>query len=371
MIFLSLRAISMNDLEHEHLLLSFLNHNENLLTDSYSYQSIFLSSVLPDSTNARFIPAIFIDDNDAKLLVNRGITKLQLVRNYHGEDHILIGQSCIINCFKYGSIEWKKANQTIESIMELGNNISVSELIQAPTLYPVNDGKYKILTGHRRFFALVYANGYGSAAQFKLYDTKPMLSKVKQFQENASREDLPQYGKLLAFESAMLEISTLNTARLKSGLKKLTIKEIASTLGISMGAFDNYNVLTRYNCVVSAYESGLSVPFVKVKNVVLAVETEYKTQYDKTVLNVTDKKNISNEIQTRLLDKNPEKQATKSFKVKPIRSPNTIKALLTTKIIDLDIGIDWDNIDWEDHVEVSNTLSSVIDFLENDSKEPH
>lgn len=248
----------MNNLEHEHLLLSFLNNQENLLADSFSYQSIFLSSVLPDSTNARFMPAIFIEDGDAKLLAKRRVTKQQLVRKYHSEDHVLLGQSCMINCFKYGSAEWKKVNQSIESIMELGNNISVSELIQAPTLYSVGDGKYQILTGHRRFFALVYANGYGSAAQFKLYNTKPLLSKVKQFQENASREDLPQYGKLMAFESAMLEMSTLNTARLKAGLKKLTVKETATILGVSMGAFDNYNVLTRYHGVISAYESGLS-----------------------------------------------------------------------------------------------------------------
>ena len=325
---------------------------------------------MPDSTNARFMPAIFIEDNDAKLLVNRKVTKQQLVHKYQGEDHVLIGQSCMINCFKYGSHEWKKVNQSIESIMELGDNISVSELIQAPTLYPVNDGKYQILTGHRRFFALVYANGYGSAAQFKLYKTKPLLSKVKQFQENASREDLPQYGKLAAFENAMVELSTLNTARLKSGLKKLTVKETATTLGISMGAFDNYNVLTRYHCVILAYESGLSAPFIKVKKVVLAVEAEYKTQYEKSVLNITDKKNISNEIQSKLSDKIIAKTSTKNFKIKPIESSNTIKALLTTKIIDLDTGIDWDNIDWEDHVVVSNTLSSVIEFLENDFKRP-
>ena len=183
----------MNELQHEHLILSFLNNQENLLADSFSYQSIFLSSVMPDSTNARFMPAIFIEDNDAKLLVNRKITKKQLINKYQCEYHVLIGQSCIINCLEYGSADWKKANQTIESIMDLGNNISVSELIQAPTLYPVSDSKYQILTGHRRFFALVYANGYGSAAQFKLYSTKPLLSKVKQFKENASREDLPQY----------------------------------------------------------------------------------------------------------------------------------------------------------------------------------
>jgi len=361
----------MNDLEHEHLLLSYLNNQENLLTDSFSYQSIFLSSVLPDSTNGRFMPAIFIEDNDAKQLVKRRVTKQQLVRKYHSEDHVLIGQSCMINCFKYGSSEWKKVNQTIESIIELGNNLSVSELIQAPTLYPVDDGKYQILTGHRRFFALVYANGYGSAAQFKLYTKKPLLPKVKQFQENASREDLPQYGKLMAFESAMLEMSTFNTARLKLGFKKLTVKETAATLGISMGAFDNYNVLTRYHCVILAYESGLITPFVEVKKVVLVVEAEYRTKYRKTILNITDKQNISDEIQIRLLDKKLVEQANKTFKVKPIRSPNTIKTLLTTNIMLMDTGIDWDNIDWKDHVTVSNTLSSVIEFLENYSNVPH
>lgn len=360
----------MNNLEHEHLLLSFLNNQENLLADSFSYQSIFLSSVLPDSTNARFMPAIFIEDGDAKLLAKRRVTKQQLVRKYHSEDHVLLGQSCMINCFKYGSAEWKKVNQSIESIMELGNNISVSELIQAPTLYSVGDGKYQILTGHRRFFALVYANGYGSAAQFKLYNTKPLLSKVKQFQENASREDLPQYGKLMAFESAMLEMSTLNTARLKAGLKKLTVKETATILGVSMGAFDNYNVLTRYHGVISAYESGLSTPFIKVKKVVLAVEAEYKTQYEKTILNITDKKHINNEIQVRLSDKKPVEQVIKTFNVKPIRSPKTIKTLLTTNIMAIETGIDWDSIDWENHATVSKILSSVIDFLENEPKAP-
>ena len=34
----------------------------------------------------------------------------------------------------------------------------------------------------------------------------------------------------------------------------------------------------------------------------------------------------------------------------------------------LDTGIDWDNIDWNDHTTVSNTLSSVIEFLEKNLK---
>lgn len=102
----------------------------------------------------------------------------------------------------------------------------------------------------------------------------------------------------------------------------------------------------------------------------LAVEAEYKTQYEKTILNITDKKHINNEIQVRLSDKKPVEQVIKTFNVKPIRSPKTIKTLLTTNIMAIETGIDWDSIDWENHATVSKILSSVIDFLENEPKAP-
>jgi len=355
----------MNDLKYEQLLTSSLNNQDELSAQSFTYQSVFLSSVEPDLTNARFLPAIFIEDEHAKLFVSRKISKKQLVDMYQAEDHVLIGKSCMINCLKYNSPDWKKANKNIESIIELGNNISVSELIQAPTVYPVSNSKYRVLTGHRRFFALIYANGYGSVAQFKVYEEKPLLSKVKQFQENASRDDLSQYGKLVAFLNAVTEIDALNHAKIKAGMKKLTVKETATNLGISMGAYDNYNVLTRYTCVVDAYESGLSLPFVKTKKLVLEVEAQYKAEHGKSVLNITDKRNISEEITNRLSNKKQVVASTSSFKIKPIKSTQAIKTLLTQNITELNTGIDWGNIDWEDHHSVSKALSKVVEFLEN------
>ncbi|TQV77392.1 hypothetical protein FLL45_05460 [Aliikangiella marina] len=356
----------MNGVKYEQLLVSNLNNKDKKIDlESFKYKSIFLSSIVPDEENARFLPAVLIEDEHANLFVTRKITKKQLVDTYLAEDKVIIGKSCIINCLKYGSKEWKKANQTIESIIELGNNIAISELIQAPTVYPLEDGKYKVLTGHRRFFALVYANGYGSAAQFKLYNNKPLLAKVKQFQENASREDLPQYGKLAAFLNAMSEINTLNTARVRVGLKRLTIKETATNLGISMGAFDNYNVLTRYPCILEAYESGLSNSFVKTKKIVLDAENEYKISQDKTTLNITDRKKINQEIELRLSNSQQAPAKTKPFKVRPIKSSSTVKKLLTSNIMELKTGIDWKNIDWDDHLSVSNVLTTVIEYLED------
>ncbi len=355
----------MNGLKYDQLLISRLNNEKQLFADEFNYKAIFFSLIIPDHTNARFLPAKFIEDGDANLFVNRKITKKQLVKDYEAENQVLIGKSCIINCLKYGTIDWKKANQTIESIIDLGKNITETELIQPSTIYPVSESEFQILTGHRRFFALVYAKGYGSSAEFKVYVNKPLLVKIKQFQENASREDLPQYGKLKSFVNANHEIDALNTARLKVGLKRLTIKDKANNLGISMGAYDNYNVLTRYTSVVDAYESGLSFSFVKTKKIVLDVESEYKKEYEKDILNIRDRQNVSKEIELRLNGIKQTLPVVKSFKIKPIKSHRTIKKLLTTNIMELDTGINWDEIDWEDSTSASETMSKVIEFLEN------
>jgi hypothetical protein len=364
----------MSGLKLEQHILSKLSENQKndsnkVYDESFGYQSIFLSSILPDSTNPRFLPVIPIDDHDAKLFVSRKLTKNQLVRMYDAEENILVGKSLIINCFSYGTAAWKQANKAVDSIIELGKNIEMSELIQVATIYPVSSSKFQVLTGHRRYFSLIYANGYGSAAQFKVYKTKPLLMKVKQFQENASREDLSQYGKLTAFRDAIIEIQLLNDAKLKLGSKKLTVKETASNLGISMGAYDNYNVLSRYISVTSAYKSGIKLPFIKTKKMVLNVESEYRKMHNKSVFNITDRKNINHEIEIRLLGTENVKPPSQTFKIKPITSSNTIKDLLTTNVMEFDMGVDWDSFDWADRSLVKDTLASVIDYLEKRNKE--
>lgn len=360
----------MNKLTLEQYFLSKVNElkrsdSETMYEESFSYQSIFLSSVVPDATNPRFLPIVPIQDHDAKLFVSRKLTKNQMVKMYDGENHILLGKSCIINCFKHGSLDWKKANKTAESIIELGKNIRVSELIQVATIYPISSSTFQILTGHRRYFSLIFSNGYGSAAQFKVYKAKPLLTKVKQFQENASREDLPQYGKLTAFKDAISEIELLNDAKLKLGLKKFTVKETAISLGISMGAYDNYNVLSRYTSLTNAYKSGLALPFIKAKKIVLEVESAYKQKHEKSVLNITDRNYINNEIESKLLGKQESKPLIQTFKIKQISSSNTIKSLLTTNVMELDTGVDWNNIDWDDHNSVSETITTIIEYLES------
>jgi len=351
----------------EKLLVAELNNGQSELKgDLFKYQSVFLDKVRPDPSNARYLPVSFISDKDAASFT-RGLTsKNDLMATYHAIDRVLVGKGCFIICMPYGSINWKKASDTIESIVELAEHIKSSELIQAPTIFPLEEGNYQILTGHRRFLALVYAQGMGSAAQFKVYKTPPLLKKTKQFQENASRKDLPQYGKLTAFLNAKKELEVLSTARLKVGAARLTVKEFAERMGISMGAFDNYNVLTRYPCVAKAYQEGLRAPFTRVKKTVLEIEGAFIAKHKLEKLSVSDKQLIDEEIEKNLLG---EKQTAPSvpgkIKFASVSSSETIKTLFSSNIFELDAGIDWDSVDWEDPKSVSDVISSVIDFIEN------
>lgn len=359
----------MNRIQYDQLLVSCLHYNEELYSTSFEYKSIFLSLIQPDPTNGRFLPSILINDEHAKQFCSRKITKKQLIEIYDGENHVLVGKHCIINCLKHGSDDWNKASKTIESIIDLGENISMSEMIQVPTIYPIEHDRYQLLTGHRRFFALVYAKGYGSAAQFKIYDKQPIFVKIKQFQENSSREDLPQYGKLMAFSNALIEVEALNNAKIRTGEKKLTVKETATALGISMGAYDNYNVLTRYAAVQRAYESGLSFSFVKVKKIVLSVESQYKLENNITSLRSSDRKTISETIYAQLTNKRDDLAHTQpkhDFRIKPIHSASALKKLLTNNVMELDIDIDWSSIDWQDHSSVSKALNTIVNYLNSE-----
>ncbi|KPV93643.1 hypothetical protein AN214_04320 [Pseudoalteromonas sp. P1-9] len=361
----------------ESLLLNALNEKAsvNLAKEEfYDYSSVFLSKILPDNTNPRFMPSVTISDTHAYQVTTRQLTKQQLVNIYDGKDKVLIGKSCIINCFKYGSLQWKKANHTIKSIIELAENVAVSEVIQVPTIYPVEDGYYKILTGHRRFFAMIYNDGIEGAAHFKVYNSKPLLLKTKQFQENASREELPQYGKLKAFQDAIEEVDILNNSKKRLGQKPLTVKEVASLFGISMGAYDNYNVLTRYPAVIRAFENGYTEPLVSVKKLILKTEKAYKIKHGISMLNVYHRGEINdllclyfdandNSVSLNDLTKVPKDTKSKAYKIGHIQSAYVIETLLTKNVCDIECGIDWKSVDWKNFDELNDAMKLLIEHL--------
>lgn len=350
----------------EQQLVSVLNSKNSedfLIEQPYKYSSIFMSRVCPDPSNPRFMPAVIIEDKHAQQFINNKLTKQQLIEIYGAINKVIIGKSCIINCCKYGSVNWKKANVTIESILELAANVAVSEIIQVPTIYPINDTNYQILTGHRRFFALIYVKGTNGAEHFKVYEYKPLLPKTKQFQENASREDLPQYGKLLAFQDAMFEIETLNMSRKRSGNKAHTVKETANILGISMGTYDNYNVLVRYPSVINSYEQNHAKPFLFMKKLVLNIEQQYKQERQLRVLNIVDRNAINELIEDAINGGGTTSKPVTQFKFKKVESSDVLRLILSTNVMDTIKEVDWATLDWSDYKAVNLALDKMIGYL--------
>ncbi len=134
-------------------------------------------------------------------------------------------------------------------------------------------------------------------------------------------------------------------------------------LGISMGTYDNYNVLIRYPGVLTAYEKGLTRSFVNVKKIILNEEQRYKTQHAKTQLSITDKKAIENRVIELLMGEDKKTSQTR-IKLKNISSTKTAKALLTQNLTELDVGISWHELDWTDASALNSALNKVIEFLE-------
>lgn len=358
----------MNKLEQ--LMLASIASDEGSITESlYEYKSLFISRVFPDKDNPRYFPAVIMTDEDAYQVALKKISKRQLIERYSAENKVVLGKGCIVNCCMSGSNEWKKCNQTITSIIELGENIAVSEVIQTPTVFPLDNGNYQILTGHRRFFAMIYAKGVNGAAHFKVYHDKPLLYKVKQFQENASREDLPQYGKLQAFQAAIQEIETYNSAKSRVGQKPLTVRQIVSTLGISGGAYDNYNVLVRYPAVIKSYENGSSLPFIKMKKIVLEAEKKYKSKHEIKILNVTHKREINKIISSTLTDSSEKYRSPKNYYTfGKVDSPDVIKKLLSENMFSLNTDVDWNLVEWNEPESVNNALEKLLEYLNSGTK---
>jgi hypothetical protein len=345
--------------------LNRMDFSKILIEQPYEYKSIFLNRIQPDQKNARFFPAVIVPDQLAYQIATKRLSKAQLIERLDCRDKVVIGKSCILNCFHSSSFDWKKANASIASIIELAANVSVSELIQVPTIYPLDDNSYQLLTGHRRFFAMLYANGIDGAAHFKVYNQKPSLPRTKQFQENASREDLPQYGKLQAFQEAILELETLSAMRQRTENKGLTVREIASLLGISMGAFDNYNVLTRYPAVIEAFQNGNSMPFIAMKRIVLTEEQRIRKKTGQTILNVEHKRTVNKRIQDILNNiKTPVTvEKKKRYRLGTVESPELMKFILTENLLELDCGIDWNQVDWELPKAVNEAFEHVLNYI--------
>ncbi|WP_462160788.1 hypothetical protein [Pseudoalteromonas maricaloris] len=97
----------------------------------------------------------------------------------------------------------------------------------------------------------------------------------------------------------------------------------------------------------------------------MKIENDYKVQHDKKVLNIGDRKAIGAKISDALEGKAATSIKKQNYIIKNISSSSLLKKLLFTDISELDLGVDWENINWEDRAQVTTLIAEVIEFLDN------
>lgn len=165
---------------------------------SENFDRVFLEDVSPDPEN----PRLFNLDVDA-------ITKLPKLNEIYEqnkqeqiEDDITTLQQQIYDIMSLS--ERPESKDVSEALMNLALDIYHNVLIQPITVYPLNEyhTKFRIITGHRRYFASLIAGNKSISAKII---KKPERLRQLQYSENESRADFTPYEHLCAVRAVVKE----------------------------------------------------------------------------------------------------------------------------------------------------------------------
>src|SRR6266508_281169 len=136
----------------------------------------------------------------------------------------------------------------VGDISELAELIKAQGLLQAITVTPKPDGRYKVVFGHRRLAAVMSLGLPEIEAKVREYTDAERLAVM--LAENLGREDLPPLQEARAYE-AMLELTD------DQGKKIYTQRSLATKLGIGQAKISNYtSVFKLADVVVTLLDSG-------------------------------------------------------------------------------------------------------------------
>ncbi|BEI26076.1 hypothetical protein NMR92_001431 [Vibrio cholerae] len=350
-----------------------------------------ISSVSPDPKNARDFPVIrptaenmFLAQPD-----NAGLP------------YVVMDKGEILNKTDVNHPLYKHIEKQIEEIILLAEQIRDGGGIYQPIeVYRIGGTDYRIVFGHRRFYAVVYLLGWDSVWPFQVHRQKPKSPKLRQFAENNSRSDLAVHEKISAFRMAYEEI-------IEDKTRELTKTDIMKLMGLNRTNFYRYLAYTRFPFIYDVAKDGID--FVNVRILEDAIKTVEKAfdQDDEEELEKQVKKslaqlfiNASKPVPKYLIDselveddkgdglnvlstETPETNEVQNdvnqsenvretrgrkakYYVPPrIKNTNAVKTLLTSDVTKMNIeGINWEGIDWEDRAQVNQCLEATIKALE-------
>ncbi|MCZ4310289.1 hypothetical protein AB6D66_01050 [Vibrio pomeroyi] len=337
-----------------------------------------IATVSPDPENARDFPVIkpaaekmFLanpkNEGSAYVILDSGLLENKTPKDHPLFDHI---------------------ERQIDDIINLAKQIEDGGgIYQAIEVYRAGGTDYRIVFGHRRFYSVVYLLGWDDVWSFKVHRAKPESPKLRQFVENSSRSDLVLHERIRAFKLAVDELNS-------NAETPLSYKECQTKLGISKTSFYELSKFSEFELVYDATRAGIGLITKQTLNSIFSQMPKQGTADDETYRANSEEFLIKQlalvfieagkELPTclKLEDddtgqaeetlppvsveaKAPRGRRTSLYSAPKMKTTLAVKTLLTSDVTKMEIdGVNWDEVDWEDRVQVNECLTATIKALE-------
>lgn len=320
-------------------------HDDPLFKTPSELDRVLVDYIQPQTDNPRYLPVTFAKKAD--------------------EESIAALKSCVVcekglleNRLPKDNPRYDAVNKEIEEIKGLAETLKHSELVHPISVWRKNMADYPIVAGHRRYYAIRYLYGGLIKVKVKIYAEKPQNLNVLRHIENFSRSDLTPPDALRSYAKAVQELESLEAEQ----MQKDRISVVTSYLGISRTSFFRYDKLYEHFAVV--------VPLLerKVVTSIVALYEEIKqAEQNQDVARYLQTLKTEGKFLKYLPTEAPRKAGrAKQYITMPkvkVSQTTAIRRLLTEDVTKLDVGIDWENVKFDDAAEVEKVLKVLLSSL--------
>ena len=317
-------------------------HDDPIFKTSSELDRVLVDYIQPQSDNSRYLPVTFAqksDDESIAALSNCVVCEKGVLENRLSKDNP-----------RYDAVSLE-----IEEIKNLAETLKHSELVHPISVCRKNMTDYPIVAGHRRFYAIRFLYGGLIKVKVKIYAEKPRNLNVLRHIENFSRSDLTPPDALNSYAKAVRELESLEGAKMQTERTSL----VTSYLGISRPSYYRYDKLyEHFEIVYKLLEN-------KVVTSLIALYEEIKkaekyNDVERYLNRLADVGKFKKYIPSNISKKpGRAKQYITMPKVK-VTQTSAIRRLLTEDVTKLDIGIDWENVNFDDAAALEKVLKSLL-----------
>jgi ParB family chromosome partitioning protein len=322
-------------------------HDDPLFKTSSEVDRVLVDYIQPQADNPRYLPVRFAKKDDAESIA--ALT-----------DCVVCEKGIIENRLDKSNPRYESVEKEIEEIKGLAETLKHSELVHPIAVWRKNMSDYAIVAGHRRYYAIRYLYGGLIKVKVKIYAEKPKNINVLRHIENFSRSDLTLPDALNSYSNAVTELESIEGEKLAKNRAAI----VTSYLGIGRTTFYRYDKLHDYRENVMPLLENKTVESLRgLYEEIIKAEEKGREEAEKYLAELRSSGSFTKYQQAPVAKKvGRAKQYVSLPKVK-VTQTSAIRRLLTEDVTKLDLGIDWEKVDYEDPNALESVLKLVVKSL--------